>query len=413
MGIVKEKSSEILELSGNIFNDGNSDGSVNGVPISSVSSEQLYVTLIDSSGVIVASKPVDENGRYRFTTKDGLKPNSKYKIVLGIKPNTTTPKLPENWSNTGEKESNNGVGDDGKADGILEVTIKDSSIENNDFGINEKPKGEDYIVDKKKPIVNEPNKKYPVDLNLTDREDKTPKRVIIQTIPDLSSGTLYYGGKPVQAGEIIENFDTTKLTIDPQDGNQTVEFSYTVVDSAGVESDPYQVRIPFIGDSREEAPKEIKLGDYVWYDKNLNGVQDKGEAGVVGIKVVLLNEDGTPAIGTDGKPIESVTDKNGYYLLQHVKPGFNYKVKFDIPESYLPTLQNQGSDLKDSDADSNGIIHVVRPLQDNMTLDLGIYCECDDYEVHPERYKELKASTLSIAGLLIMLTALFIVVRKH
>lgn len=108
------------------------------------------------------------------------------------------------------------------------------------------------------------------------------------------------------------------------------------------------------------------------------------------------------------------TDSNGYYKFCHLQPALDYKIKFDIPEGYMPTLQNQGSDLKDSDAGSDGIIHVIKPVRDDMTNDLGIYCECDDYEVHPENYKSSGAPALNIFGGALAIIALgFMVARRR
>ena len=157
--------------------------------------------------------------------------------------------------------------------------------------------------------------------------------------------------------------------------------------------------------------QEICLGDYVWYDKNLNGVQDSNESGIVGVNVSLLDGSGKSVKDIYGNIVKVVkTDSKGYYKFCHLKPGQDYQIKFDIPESYLPTVQNQGSDLKDSDAGSDGIIHVKKPVRDDMTLDLGIYCECDDYELHPESYEEVKAPALSVFGGLLAIAAITLMV---
>ncbi len=52
--------------------------------------------------------------------------------------------------------------------------------------------------------------------------------------------------------------------------------------------------------------KDLCLGDFVWYDKNLNGLQDEGEAGIVGIEVQLLTLDNTPAKDIYGREIEPI-----------------------------------------------------------------------------------------------------------
>ena len=151
------------------------------------------------------------------------------------------------------------------------------------------------------------------------------------------------------------------------------------------------------------------LGDILWYDKNLNGIQDAGEPGVIDIGVSLYNESGTLLATTQ-------TDSNGNYKFCGLKPG-KYKVKFDQPHTYLFTLQDKGGDdTKDSDVDDSGWSHIVtlEDGQNNMTVDAGIYCECDDYEVHPQEYKEVSASfnPLAIIGLLIFIYIATLTVRQ-
>ena len=55
----------------------------------------------------------------------------------------------------------------------------------------------------------------------------------------------------------------------------------------------------------------------------------------------------------------------------------------------------------------------MKPTVDNFKQDLGIYCDCDDYKVHPEEHKKLGAPALNILGLLAMVTAVFVLVRRE
>ena len=139
------------------------------------------------------------------------------------------------------------------------------------------------------------------------------------------------------------------------------------------------------------------LGDYMWLDSNLNGIQDANEPGVVGIKVDLYDENGNFLATTK-------TDSQGKYMFCGLKAGV-YKVKFELPNTYLFTKRDQGSDSADSDVDDNGWSHTVTLEEDgkNLTIDAGIYCECDDSKVHPKRYKKLfLGSSLSSTLLLVL-----------
>ncbi len=155
--------------------------------------------------------------------------------------------------------------------------------------------------------------------------------------------------------------------------------------------------------------EEACLGDRLWLDDNLNGIQDVGEPGVVDTGVSLYSESGTLIATTK-------TDANGNYKFCGLKPG-KYKVKFDLPNTYLFTLQDKGSDAKDSDVDSGGWSHVVtlKAGQNNMTIDAGIYCECDDFEVHPNEYKKVSASSLNpfaVLGLLLFIYIATLTLRE-
>ncbi len=69
-----------------------------------------------------------------------------------------------------------------------------------------------------------------------------------------------------------------------------------------------------------------RLGDFVWYDKNKNGLQDDGEPGVPGVKVSLKEDPSKTA----------TTDASGKYLFDNLNDG-TYTVCFDVkalPEKY-------------------------------------------------------------------------------
>ena len=173
--------------------------------------------------------------------------------------------------------------------------------------------------------------------------------------------------------------------------------------------------------SRENNPtvfagfiQKICLGDKVWFDENLNGVQDNKELGVTDLKVHLTYADGSTVKDVYGKEVKvTKTDNNGKYKFCDLYPARDYKIKVDMPDGYLATPSNKGSDTKDSDANDAGFILIKNPVVDNYTEDMGIYCSCDDYKVHPEKYKKLSAPTLNIVGLLVMLTAVFVLVRRE
>ncbi len=133
--------------------------------------------------------------------------------------------------------------------------------------------------------------------------------------------------------------------------------------------------------------KTACLGNFYWYDENLNGIQDKNEAGIIGIGVALYDANKNLLSTTK-------TDANGEYYFCDLEEG-DYFVKFELPKSYLFTPQDKGSDLKDSDANAYGWSHKVHLSagSKDLTVDAGIYCSCEDYKVHTDRYEDFKFAT--------------------
>jgi LPXTG-motif cell wall-anchored protein len=115
-----------------------------------------------------------------------------------------------------------------------------------------------------------------------------------------------------------------------------------------------------------------KIGDYVWFDTNDDGIQDSGEPGIENLIVELYN--GTTLVAS------TRTDTDGGYLFDHLVEG-NYYVKFETPSIYDFAKMGQGGD---SSQDSNHIQttgvdkgKTVNPIPigplswEDMTIDLG------------------------------------------
>jgi hypothetical protein len=96
------------------------------------------------------------------------------------------------------------------------------------------------------------------------------------------------------------------------------------------------------------------IGDYVWYDSNVNGIQESFERGVNGATVELYNAQGR-LVATTVTKRNAATKIEGWYTLC-VNPGFYY-IKFNRPASIAHTIPNAGSDRnKDSDiTNANGL----------------------------------------------------------
>ncbi|MBK9743571.1 MAG: carboxypeptidase regulatory-like domain-containing protein [Saprospiraceae bacterium] len=111
------------------------------------------------------------------------------------------------------------------------------------------------------------------------------------------------------------------------------------------------------------------LGNYVWEDKDADGIQEAGEPGIANVVVRLFNSAGIQVAF-------KVTDNSGYYLFANLVPG-TYTVKFDKPAGYESTSKDLGADNTiDSDADMVTGITVPVVLnggEDNLTVDAGFY----------------------------------------
>ena len=89
------------------------------------------------------------------------------------------------------------------------------------------------------------------------------------------------------------------------------------------------------------------IGDRVWNDLDMDGIQERGEPGITGVTVKLYDNAGNYLKKT-------VTNKDGYYNFA-VSKGCTYKLKFVLPDGYVFSPKNQGSnDYLDSDARLNG-----------------------------------------------------------
>ena len=120
----------------------------------------------------------------------------------------------------------------------------------------------------------------------------------------------------------------------------------------------------------------LALGDYLWYDNNQNGQQDAGEPGVNGVDVALYNNAtcsgasiDTTVTANGGNPL-----RDGYYQFTGLSSG-DYCVAFsNLPTGYVFTVQNQGDDATDSDADTvTGQITNIILSQNDFSFDAGVY----------------------------------------
>ena len=126
------------------------------------------------------------------------------------------------------------------------------------------------------------------------------------------------------------------------------------------------------------------LGDYVWFDRNGDGVQNESTwDGANGVTVQLWadNGNGTPEPGTGDSLVASTVTADdvyghpGYYRFDGLTPGVPYFVRFVLPAAAFTTQHAGGNPTVDSDAaPANGASEIVTlaPGEYNSTLDAGL-----------------------------------------
>ncbi|MPQ44033.1 SdrD B-like domain-containing protein [Clostridium tarantellae] len=122
--------------------------------------------------------------------------------------------------------------------------------------------------------------------------------------------------------------------------------------------------------------KLTNIGDKVWEDRNLNGIQDANEPGIANVTVDLYRSND---LGPRSVIQRTTTDSNGIYSFTGIKPG-KYKVKFTKPNGFDFTTKDASSDkTKTSKADKqSGFTDEITLISDetNNDIDAGLIRLC-------------------------------------
>jgi uncharacterized repeat protein (TIGR01451 family) len=112
------------------------------------------------------------------------------------------------------------------------------------------------------------------------------------------------------------------------------------------------------------------LGNLVWIDDNINGIQDQGEGAISNVIVEARDP------STNEVLVSSVTNNEGIYTLDYLQQR-PYYLKFTPPTGYYATLPYRTANANDSDVDhSNGFnttatINTVSG-ETNQNIDMGV-----------------------------------------
>ncbi len=129
------------------------------------------------------------------------------------------------------------------------------------------------------------------------------------------------------------------------------------------------------------------IGDFTWRDQNTDGLQDASEFPMPNVMVTLYRASDDAIID------QTFTDASGMYLFDNnpdIKPD-DYYVEFELPATFLFTVQNAGAEDLDSDPDPTTGLTPVFTIQsgtDTTYIDAGYYVEppddCDETQTAGE-----------------------------
>ena len=170
----------------------------------------------------------------------------------------------------------------------------------------------------------------------------------------LNNADDYSTGGPLENWLLTDQFSTTAVTTDHDtaiDSNAALgtgttygvnKFPEVSVDSHAPGQVDHTFDIGFF--------QLLAVGNYTWFDTDLDGIQDGTESPVAGVTVTLYNADGTPAYDYLGNPATAITDASGFWFIDGLAPG-DYRAHFSTPTGYGFTLPGQGTSSNDSNPD--------------------------------------------------------------
>ncbi|RNC67961.1 MAG: hypothetical protein ED859_12155 [Desulfuromonadales bacterium] len=113
------------------------------------------------------------------------------------------------------------------------------------------------------------------------------------------------------------------------------------------------------------------IGNFVWEDGNINGLQDSGEPGINGVTVNLRRTSDNSVIATT----TTITGPSGdgYYQFNGLCAG-SYKVEVITPTGYLPTTPCSSDQTIADDSNCNPApVDLASNFSSNQTIDFGFY----------------------------------------
>ncbi|MCK2236266.1 MULTISPECIES: SdrD B-like domain-containing protein [unclassified Crossiella] len=334
----------------------------------------ITVKVSNRNGETVTTK-TNEQGKYLV---EGL-PNGLYQVCFDLKtlPAANAGYLPTKQDAGAEDAKDSDANADGCTNPV-ELSVGKREVLTVDAGLREPNRLGDYVwVDANRNGIQEAGEK-PVAGVTAVLKDAGGKQLATTKTDD--KGKYLFGKLPDGTYQVC--FDGKSLPAPYGDFQVTVQNAGAADADSDADPATWCTKTTTLGVDKPEdltldagiAAPVNRLGDYVWVDKNGNGLQDPDEPGVPGVPVQVVDK--------DGKTVkETSTGKDGKYLVEGLLDG-NYTVCFGLKSlpsalaGYLPTKAAAGDPAKDSDADpATGCAKPVAlgPGQrENLTIDAGL-----------------------------------------
>ena len=115
----------------------------------------------------------------------------------------------------------------------------------------------------------------------------------------------------------------------------------------------------------------VSVGNYVWRDRNGDGIQGPADGGVAGAVLTLRNADGSPVVDAYGRPVKPITTgADGKFLFTNLLPG-KYLVDISYPSGFVPTTKDR-SDRGLNSSSNRAVSRVLKAGESDLTLDFGM-----------------------------------------
>ena len=122
---------------------------------------------------------------------------------------------------------------------------------------------------------------------------------------------------------------------------------------------------------KPSSSESVEVGNYVWKDRNGNGLQGPGDTGIRGAVLSITDYDGLPVTNVFGRLVKNQrTKSDGKYLFKNLPPG-RYIVRIKYPENFFPTTPGKKDRGKNSSTFKATSL-VLNGGESDYTLDFGM-----------------------------------------